>query len=573
VVSGKVSESKASQFRALLKHLQIITDDMDITLDDIDSGSIKFSLSCAEDSARKIKEAMIKGILEGFFDAEILSCRIVTEPTGASIAKKALELVGGSFFRAAPGGEILSASGSFLDLLESRIQEDLTGKLVLPPEILTCLQDAYGETLKNKPIIWPMADNSTKHLSLSAEWVESEAGSSVEGVLVAAPEENKSAFKMHVNQDAEVHDRMRRLASSLAHDFNNLLTAIIGYSQILLQQSESNPSMASPLHAILKAGVNMAELIRKLGTYGGALNNSPKPFEVGRYFETLKESLTEHDPKMVFRVKCPEDIGSISVDPNHFETVVRNIVQNAVEASPFGGIISVSAQKVEVKGGGLRIRNEEIRQGVYVKVSVQDSGKGIEDDDFLEIFHPYSTTKENHRGFGLAEVLGLVKLNGGYVSIGKTLSQGTIVSTYWPCIANESVSTDRLGFQTNLKVLLALDQAADRQALTDVLESNNYSVVVLSNFDEASQLLKNTDLLITEYENTYLAGVSFAEAVVAAKPETRVLILCEAKSSPLVFEEVSARGFYYLKKPFGPSNFIRKIKELFEIETGQEKLS
>ena len=234
--------------------------------------------------------------------------------------------------------------------------------------------------------------------------------------------------------EAQKMESMARLAMGTAHDFNNLLMGITGYCEIALEAHGTDDEVQECLMEIKKSGDKAGLLAKRLMDFGKNKSNEPhtKLLDLNEVIRDL-QSLLDH--LVGKQVQLSTNIGSgicqIKADLTQIEEILVNLVLNAHDAMPNGGNLIISTSN-----GSLAEKNiAEFRDGNtngYIKLSVKDTGTGIDIATQERIFDPFFTTKVKGTGLGLFMVSGIVKRNGGYVRLHSEPGQGTTFEVYLP---------------------------------------------------------------------------------------------------------------------------------------------
>ncbi len=220
------------------------------------------------------------------------------------------------------------------------------------------------------------------------------------------------------------------LAGGIAHDFNNILTAIIG--NISLAKSKVSPESASysRLTAAEKASSRAQDLTQQLLTFskGGAPIRKAASIE-----ELLKESarFVMSGSNVLCNFSIADDLLPADIDEGQISQVTNNLVINAQQSMPRGGIIAIWAENVTV-GGQTGVTGLPLEDGKYIKIIIRDQGTGIPEDHLDKIFDPYFTTKQHGSGLGLTTTYTIIKKHGGYISVKSQIGVGTAFSIYLP---------------------------------------------------------------------------------------------------------------------------------------------
>jgi len=224
------------------------------------------------------------------------------------------------------------------------------------------------------------------------------------------------------------------LAGGIAHDFNNILTAILGNISLakMMSGSENPDKIEKLLSDAENACVRARELTQKLLTFskGGA------PVKrITSISELITDSIGSilYDSYIHSEFSLPHDLWLAKVDEGQIRQVIINLIKNAVQAMPSGGKVRIGAENVTIKSqNGLKIKN-----GDYVKISVQDNGIGISAENLYKIFDPFFTTKQTENGLGLAISYSIVQRHKGHISVESEIGVGTTFYVYLPAIPKE----------------------------------------------------------------------------------------------------------------------------------------
>jgi signal transduction histidine kinase len=244
--------------------------------------------------------------------------------------------------------------------------------------------------------------------------------------------------------DAQRLELLGRMTGGIAHDFNNLLTAINGYSELILSRTEENDPIRPLLEEIHGAGVKAASLTRQLLTYGR--KHSPKPVrldlnELVRDMEDMIRRLLGVGIRA--EISLPEEHVEASADSAWVRQALLNLVANARDAMPGGGILTLAVFMTEFPDAPASLP-EPVRQlppGRYAVLNLRDTGTGMAPEVRARAFEPYFTTREEGKGtgLGLTMVKGIASLSGGDVGLESKAGEGTSVTLYLPAWVERGV--------------------------------------------------------------------------------------------------------------------------------------
>ncbi len=276
------------------------------------------------------------------------------------------------------------------------------------------------------------------------------------------------------------------LAGGIAHDFNNILTAILGNVALAKLYAEQDEKTVARLTNAEKAALRAQTLTQQLLT----IAKGGTPF---KQLSSIKELLQD---SIAFslrgsNVRCELDLShnlwAVDVDEGQISQVINNLIINADQAMPDGGVIEVSAENIGLHEGRPEYLSA-LKKGDYVKISIRDEGNGIAEDQRQKIFDPYFTTKRHGSGLGLFTSYSIIKKHDGFIDVQSELGVGTTFSVYLPASSTHVVHptppdiTPSTGTGT---ILVMEDEESLRDVIGNALGHYGYDVAFAQNGDEA----------------------------------------------------------------------------------------
>lgn len=406
-----------------------------------------------------------------------------------------------------------------------------------------------------------------------------------------------------------------QLAGGVAHDFNNLLTAMIGFTDLLLQRhGVGDPSFADLIQ--IKQNANRAtSLVRQLLAFSRKQPLLPKLIDITDNFADLNQMLKRilgEKIKLIF--KHETDLGYVKVDPNQFSQVIINLAVNAKDAMSGNGTLTISTRTYHLPEK-YAFGDDIINPGDFVVIDVSDTGCGIPPENMSRIFDPFFSTKENivgsGTGLGLAMVYGIVRQTEGFIRVDSTVGKGTTFSIYLPRFesapeddipqVSSPVVTGRSG-QTILKVqetlsapaninqkiivglnisntidrshsaagidgrpariLFVEDEDSVRAFGVRALKKKGYDVVDSNSAENALDILEkdtNFNLLITDMVLPGISGAQLTNKVKKMLPSIAV-ILASGYSEDIARQEVdNTNDFDFITKPYSLGDLTAKV--------------
>jgi PAS domain S-box-containing protein len=367
-----------------------------------------------------------------------------------------------------------------------------------------------------------------------------------------------------------------QLAGGVAHDFNNLLTVISGYSDLALMIVDPSDPIRRKLEAIQKAGVRAASLTRQLLAFSRKQVLQPKALNLNDLITDTSKMLRRligEDIELVMVLK--HRLGQVMADPSQMEQIFVNLAVNARDAMPHGGKLIIETTNVQTDEEIVR-KYDSVKPGPHVRLTVTDTGCGIDSETQKHIFEPFFTTKGVGKGtgLGLSTVYGIVKQSGGFIAVYSEVGKGTTFKTYLPRV-NDSVTED---LDTQLTqgvapkgtetVLLVEDEEMVRDITRDVLEQSGYTVLVAADGVEALRMCKEQpgkiQLSLTDVVMPRMSGRQFAEQVKTLEPEMRVLYMSGYTDDAIVHHGVLDEGTLFIEKPFTADALARKVRAVLD---------
>ncbi len=363
-----------------------------------------------------------------------------------------------------------------------------------------------------------------------------------------------------------------RLVSGVAHDFNNLLTSVLGFAELALSKVPVESSVYGDIQEIRKAGESATALTQQLLAFSRKQMSRPQVLDLNHQLSEMEALLRRTiSAEIEFSTVFGSDLGRIRADPAQLQQILMNLAVNASDAMPQGGRLVIETANAEL---GRRYGKTEvaIRPGPYVKLTVSDTGRGMDEPTRRHIFEPFFTTKKQGlgTGLGLATVYGIVKQNRGYVWAESEVGSGSIFTVFLPREHEEiapipaPVATRTLsGVET---LLVVEDEEAVRLLAERILENQGYRVLVAEEPAKALSLaaVEPIDLLVTDIVMPGMNGVDLAQRITAARPKVKVLLFSGYAERTIVEEKLADPRTPFLGKPFGVDELLNKVREVLD---------
>ncbi len=367
-------------------------------------------------------------------------------------------------------------------------------------------------------------------------------------------------------RQAQKMEAIGRLAGGIAHDFNNLLSVVLSYAALIQYRMAPDDPLRGEVEEIAQAGRRAAQLTKQLLAFSRQQLLDPRRLDIGEIVDDMSNMLARlvgEDVRLDVRrspTPCPAD-----VDRGQFELVIMNLVVNARDAMPNGGVLTIQTGA----------------SAEHVTLSVSDTGIGMDEGVKERLFEPFFTTKPKGKGtgLGLSTVFGVVRQLDGAVSVDSAPGAGTRFLVTLP-IARELPSSrppvslsEPFDLRGSECILLAEDEAQLRRLASTVLRGRGYQVLEARNGTEALALAAAhrgpIDLLLTDVVMPELGGQALAERLTSTHPGLRVLFMSGYTEDPAMRERLNHEATAFLPKPLTPETLARRVREVLDSPTTQ----
>ncbi len=396
---------------------------------------------------------------------------------------------------------------------------------------------------------------------------------------VVEAEKEKKYLEEQLRQ-AQKMEAIGTLAGGIAHDFNNILTAILGFTSLAIDEKDSAGELESYLNEVMVASNRARELVRQILTFSRQHEQQLQPLQIQFVCREALKFLRSTIPSTVeikqnIDTSCPP----VLADPTQIYQVIINLCTNGYHAMrDSGGTLVVSLETVEGVEYELA-RKFHLEQGLFVKLTVADTGPGIPRELRERIFEPYFTTKVQGEGtgLGLAVVHGVVIRCHGAVKVESALNKGTAFAVYLPVLPEEYVVDDeeeavaadgRIELAGHERILLAEDNPGVLKLQKKILSNLGYKVAGCRDGQQAFELFRQApdqfDLLCTDMTMPRMTGAELAVAVLKIKPAMPV-VLCTGFSELINEEKAREIGIVrYLMKPVSRNQLAQSIRSALD---------
>ena len=384
-------------------------------------------------------------------------------------------------------------------------------------------------------------------------------------------------------RQAQKMEAIGRLAGGVAHDFNNLLMVISGFTQLIAEKVRMDDKIGKYVPQVLAAVQRATALTRQLLAFSRKQMQDLRVLDLNNVvtdFCKMLSSLIGEDVEM--RVRASSQECAVKSDKGQIEQVVMNLVVNARDAMPEGGVLTIETDRVNLDATYFQSHKAEVRPGEYIMLAISDTGTGMSPSVQSHLFEPFFTTKEAGKGtgLGLSTVYGIVKQCNGYIWVYSEVGQGTTFKVFFPRISAEVEAeitrpiqeVETRGTET---ILLVEDEAALRTVACEFLQSKGYYVLQAGDGFEALRVSEthedDIDLLLTDVITPGLRGTEVAERIRAVRPRLAIVYM-SGYTELGANEQGVQKSDAFLQKPFSLltlSTTIRRALDSRKATTGR----
>ena len=343
-------------------------------------------------------------------------------------------------------------------------------------------------------------------------------------------ERQRAIAQLHEAQKLET---LGQLTGGVAHDFNNLLTPIVGALDLLQRKMEGSDSRTERLIGnALQSAERAKLLVQRLLGFARRQTLTTGSVDLTRLLDGMRDLIGSSVGSTVeLRIRHEPDLPPVLADPNQLELSILNLCVNARDAMPNGGSLTIIAEQSVVDPGV----DVDLRPGLYVRLSVIDTGGGMDKDTLMRAVEPFFSTKETGRGtgLGLSMVHGLAAQLGGAFALSSAPGKGTRADLYLPlagaekAAASSSKAQMRIRPLRSLRLLLVDDEELVRVGTGEMLRELGHEVLEACDGEQALNMLgdKAFDVVVTDYKMPRMDGAKLAERIRAVKPGLPILLI------------------------------------------------
>lgn len=366
-----------------------------------------------------------------------------------------------------------------------------------------------------------------------------------------------------------------QLAGGVAHDFNNMLGVILGYTELALEEVNQSHPLYNKLKEIEKAALRSADITRQLLAFARKQAIEPKVLDLNKTVAGMLKMLRRLIGEDINLIWIPgTDLWPVKIDPSQIDQILANLCINARDAIAGIGQMTVQTEN-SILDDEYCAAHAECVPGEYVRMTVTDSGCGIDKTTLSQIFEPFFTTKGigEGTGLGLATVFGAVKQNNGFINVSSELGLGTSFTIYLPRYHGDTKQVDNElapppVMRGNATILLVEDESAILSMTMAMLKNLGYAVLPAGSPEEAirraADFSGEIDMLITDVVMPGLNGRDLADLLLEDYPKMKCLFMSGYTADIITDHGVLDKGVDFIQKPFAKNDLAVKIRQVLE---------
>jgi two-component system, cell cycle sensor histidine kinase and response regulator CckA len=364
---------------------------------------------------------------------------------------------------------------------------------------------------------------------------------------------------------AQKLEAIGRLAGGIAHDFNNMLTVILGFGSAILQDLRDDDPLRPEMSEVLNAARRASDLTRQLLAFGRKQLLQPKAVDLNTIVRGTERMMRRIIGEQIrFETDLAPDTGGVYADPGQMEQALVNLVVNARDAMPAGGLLRVSTRRVAGPAGD--------PQATWVEAAIRDTGVGMDAATRARVFEPFFTTKALGRGtgLGLSTVYGIVRQSGGEVQVESEPGQGTtfrvlLPQAQAPAVPEAPEPQPEAPATTNRETILVVeDDAPVLRFMCDALSASGYTLLRASDAEEALRRSQEfggaIHLLLSDVVMPAMSGPDLAGLLARQRPALKVLFISGYSDDSAALQRSLRQGMMLLSKPFNPPELLAAVR-------------
>jgi signal transduction histidine kinase/ActR/RegA family two-component response regulator len=413
-------------------------------------------------------------------------------------------------------------------------------------------------------------DGSIFRIEMSTSFVNFHEKPAFQGVIRDVTEKERLERQL---QQAQRMEAIGTLAGGVAHDFNNLLMGIQGNASLVLLDTDINNPHYEKLKNIESYVKNGADLTKQLLGFAKGGKYEVKPTDLNELIKKNSEMFVRTKKEISIYPKYQEDLWAVEVDPGQIEQVLLNLFVNAWQAMPAGGRLYIQTENITIDERKTKPLSLDL--GRYVRLSVTDTGVGMDAATQQRIFDPFFTTKDMGKGTGLgmASAYGIIQNHGGIITVSSERGQGTTFEIYLPATGKTATPSKKLPdmiLKGSERVLLVDDEEMVIDVGGQILEKMGYRALLAHNGKDAIDIYEknfdNIDLVILDMIMPDMGGGEVYEKLKEINPDIKVLLSSGYSIDGKAAEMLKRGCDGFIQKPFNIAELSEKLREILDKE-------
>jgi two-component system, cell cycle sensor histidine kinase and response regulator CckA len=477
-----------------------------------------------------------------------------------------------------PEGQFLMANSAFCNMFGFKNEEEV--KKVAPADLYANPKERkqYSDELIQKGVLKNFArtllnkDGTPVHTSITSRVVygKDREVSHFDSIMLDITDQKKLEAQL---QQAQKMEALGTLGGGIAHDFNNLLMGIQGRTSLMLMDKDSSHPDFEHLKGIEKYVKSAADLTKQLLGFARGGKYEVKPTDINELLKKSSRMFGRTKKEIKIHEKYQKDVWTVETDQSQIEQVLMNLYVNAWQAMPGGGELYIQTENVSLDEG--YVNPFKIGPGRYVKISVTDTGIGMDEDIQQRIFDPFFTTKEMGRGtgLGLASVYGIIKNHGGFINVYSEKGEGTTFNIYLPTSEKEFIEERELSedmLRGSETVLLVDDEDMIIDVGEQILQKLGYEVLIAGSGKEATEIYEKDkdkiDMVILDMVMPDMGGGDTFDRLKEINPHIKVLLSSGYSINGRATEILDRGCNGFIHKPFNMKQLSRKLRDILDKE-------